>query len=142
MLAYPVGLSPYPFLSLKHGLILIPRLSLLSFRDLSNRFTQPQIPRSSPFSFLSLPFPTNSHRHPTQPTHPLPQPSSVFFPFFSFSREQILKPESQKGLYIGIFWSIFNLGGVVGAAVSFGENSKSKVRSPPSADSFMKNELI
>ncbi|KAF8525090.1 MFS general substrate transporter [Hysterangium stoloniferum] len=37
--------------------------------------------------------------------------------------------ESQKGLYIGIFWSIFNLGGVVGAAVSFGENFRSKTNS-------------
>lgn len=26
------------------------------------------------------------------------------------------------GKFIGIFWSIFNLGGVVGAAVSFGQN--------------------
>ncbi|KAI1790501.1 MFS general substrate transporter [Ganoderma leucocontextum] len=30
--------------------------------------------------------------------------------------------EDQKGMFIGIFWSIFNLGGVVGAAVSFGNN--------------------
>ncbi|EGN94050.1 hypothetical protein SERLA73DRAFT_188606 [Serpula lacrymans var. lacrymans S7.3] len=30
--------------------------------------------------------------------------------------------ENQKGKFIGIFWSIFNLGGVVGAAVSFGQN--------------------
>ncbi|EIM91984.1 MFS general substrate transporter [Stereum hirsutum FP-91666 SS1] len=30
--------------------------------------------------------------------------------------------ESQKGLFIAIFWSIFNLGGVVGAAVAFGDN--------------------
>ncbi|EJF58842.1 MFS general substrate transporter [Dichomitus squalens] len=30
--------------------------------------------------------------------------------------------EDQKGKFIGIFWSIFNLGGVVGAAVSFGNN--------------------
>lgn len=30
--------------------------------------------------------------------------------------------ESQKGMYIGIFWAIFNLGGVVGAAVVFGQN--------------------
>ncbi|KZV61244.1 MFS general substrate transporter [Peniophora sp. CONT] len=30
--------------------------------------------------------------------------------------------ESQKGRFIGIFWSIFNLGGVVGASVSLGQN--------------------
>ncbi|KAI0641080.1 MFS general substrate transporter [Trametes meyenii] len=30
--------------------------------------------------------------------------------------------EDQKGKFIGIFWSIFNLGGVVGAAVSLGNN--------------------
>lgn len=35
--------------------------------------------------------------------------------------------EIQKGRFIGIFWSIFNLGGVVGAAVSFGLNFKSEV---------------
>lgn len=35
--------------------------------------------------------------------------------------------ENQKGLFIGIFWSIFNLGGVVGAAVSLGQNFHSEV---------------
>ena len=35
--------------------------------------------------------------------------------------------EDQKGLFIGIFWSIFNLGGVVGAAVSLGQNFHSQV---------------
>ena len=35
--------------------------------------------------------------------------------------------ESKKGLYIGIFWAIFNLGGVVGASVSLGENFHSQV---------------
>ncbi|THH04791.1 hypothetical protein EW145_g5258 [Phellinidium pouzarii] len=30
--------------------------------------------------------------------------------------------ESQKGMFIGIFWGIFNLGGVVGASVSLGQN--------------------
>ncbi|KAF8845640.1 MFS general substrate transporter [Paxillus ammoniavirescens] len=30
--------------------------------------------------------------------------------------------ESQKGLFIGIFWAIFNLGAVVGGAVAFGNN--------------------
>lgn len=38
--------------------------------------------------------------------------------------------ENQKGKYIGIFWSIFNLGGVVGAAVSLGQNFHSQVRIP------------
>lgn len=33
--------------------------------------------------------------------------------------------EAQKGLYIGIFWAIFNLGGVVGSAVAFAENFRS-----------------
>jgi len=36
--------------------------------------------------------------------------------------------EDQKGKFIGIFWSIFNLGGVVGAAVSLGRNFHSEVR--------------
>jgi len=34
--------------------------------------------------------------------------------------------EDQKGKSIGIFWSIFNLGGVVGAAVSLGRNFHSE----------------
>ncbi|KAH7907552.1 MFS general substrate transporter [Hygrophoropsis aurantiaca] len=34
--------------------------------------------------------------------------------------------EAQKGLYIGIFWAIFNLGGVVGSAVAFGANFHSE----------------
>ncbi|KAI0317919.1 MFS general substrate transporter [Amylostereum chailletii] len=34
--------------------------------------------------------------------------------------------ESQKGRFIGIFWAIFNLGGVVGASVSFGRNFHSR----------------
>ena len=36
--------------------------------------------------------------------------------------------ESQKGHFIGIFWTIFNLGGVVGASVSLGQNFHSEVR--------------
>lgn len=36
--------------------------------------------------------------------------------------------ESQKGLFIGIFWGIFNLGAVVGASVSLGQNFHSTVR--------------
>jgi hypothetical protein len=35
--------------------------------------------------------------------------------------------EGQKGRYISVFWAIFNLGGVVGAAVSLGQNIHSKV---------------
>lgn len=34
--------------------------------------------------------------------------------------------EAEKGKYIGVFWAIFNLGGVVGAAVSLGQNFKSE----------------
>lgn len=34
--------------------------------------------------------------------------------------------EDQKGTFIGIFWSIFNLGGVVGASVSLGQNFHSE----------------
>jgi Ion channel regulatory protein UNC-93 len=30
--------------------------------------------------------------------------------------------EKQKGLYIGIFWAIFNLGGVIGSAIPIGQN--------------------
>jgi MFS family permease len=37
--------------------------------------------------------------------------------------------ESQKGRFISIFWSIFNLGGVMGAAVSLGLNFKSTANS-------------
>ncbi|KAI0075901.1 MFS general substrate transporter [Panus rudis PR-1116 ss-1] len=37
--------------------------------------------------------------------------------------------ESQKGKFIAIFWSVFNLGGVVGASVSLAENFHSKVLS-------------
>ncbi|KAK0203763.1 MFS general substrate transporter [Desarmillaria ectypa] len=33
--------------------------------------------------------------------------------------------EAQKGKFIGIFWSIFNLGGVVGASIAAGRNWKS-----------------
>ena len=36
--------------------------------------------------------------------------------------------ESEKGKYIGVFWAIFNLGGVVGASVSLGQNFHSTVR--------------
>ncbi|KIP02465.1 hypothetical protein PHLGIDRAFT_79071 [Phlebiopsis gigantea 11061_1 CR5-6] len=35
--------------------------------------------------------------------------------------------ESQKGKFIAIFWSIFNLGGVVGSSVSLGQNFHSVV---------------
>ncbi|KAI0757538.1 MFS general substrate transporter [Daedaleopsis nitida] len=37
--------------------------------------------------------------------------------------------ENQKGMFIAIFWSIFNLGGVVGSAVSFGNNFDNTVLS-------------
>jgi len=37
--------------------------------------------------------------------------------------------ESQKGVFIGIFWGIFNLGAVVGASVSLGENIQNKANS-------------
>ena len=36
--------------------------------------------------------------------------------------------EDQKGKFIGIFWSIFNIGAVVGASVSLGQNFHSTVR--------------
>lgn len=35
--------------------------------------------------------------------------------------------EEQKGKFIGIFWGIFNLGAVVGASVSLGQNFGSTV---------------
>ena len=35
--------------------------------------------------------------------------------------------ENNKGKFIAIFWSIFNMGGVVGAAVSLGQNYDSSV---------------
>ena len=35
--------------------------------------------------------------------------------------------EAQKGLFISIFWAIFNLGAVVGSVVSFGQNFRSTV---------------
>ncbi|KAF5313027.1 hypothetical protein D9619_003575 [Psilocybe cf. subviscida] len=37
--------------------------------------------------------------------------------------------ESQKGTFIGIFWAIFNLGAVVGSAVSLGQNFHSTANS-------------
>jgi hypothetical protein len=37
--------------------------------------------------------------------------------------------EAQKGRFIGIFWGIFNLGAVVGASVSLGQNIHSKSNS-------------
>ncbi|KAF8639394.1 hypothetical protein AX17_001519 [Amanita inopinata Kibby_2008] len=37
--------------------------------------------------------------------------------------------ESQKGKFIGVFWSIFNMGAVVGACVSLGQNFHSKANS-------------
>lgn len=37
--------------------------------------------------------------------------------------------EAQKGQFIGVFWAIFNLGAVVGASVSLGQNFDSKVMS-------------
>jgi hypothetical protein len=36
--------------------------------------------------------------------------------------------EGQKGVFVGVFWAIFNLGGVVGSSVALGENIRSKVR--------------
>lgn len=35
--------------------------------------------------------------------------------------------EVQKGLFIGIFWAIFNLGAVIGSAVAFGINFNNQV---------------
>jgi MFS family permease len=51
--------------------------------------------------------------------------------------------ESQKGIFIGIFWGIFNLGAVVGASVSLGQNFHSTV-SMQSTCRFFKliNELL
>lgn len=45
--------------------------------------------------------------------------------------------EAQKGLYIGIFWAIFNLGGVVGSAVALGQNFHSVTNSGRSQTSFV-----
>ena len=45
--------------------------------------------------------------------------------------------ESEKGRFVGIFWSIFNLGAVVGAAVSLGQNFHSTVRPLPHMKSDM-----
>lgn len=35
--------------------------------------------------------------------------------------------EGQKGIFVGIFWAIFNLGGVVGSSVALGQNIHSTV---------------
>jgi hypothetical protein len=35
--------------------------------------------------------------------------------------------EGQKGRFVAIFWTIFNLGGVVGAGVTLAQNFHSKV---------------
>lgn len=37
--------------------------------------------------------------------------------------------EAQKGVFIGIFWAIFNLGAVIGSVVAFGLNFNNQVRS-------------
>ncbi|KAJ3565631.1 hypothetical protein NP233_g7506 [Leucocoprinus birnbaumii] len=49
--------------------------------------------------------------------------------------------ESQKGLFIGIFWAIFNLGAVVGASVSLGKNFDSKA-SPHSHVNFLQHAQL
>jgi Ion channel regulatory protein UNC-93 len=36
--------------------------------------------------------------------------------------------EGQKGVFVGVFWAIFNLGGVVGSSVALGQNIDSKER--------------
>jgi sugar phosphate permease len=36
--------------------------------------------------------------------------------------------ESQKGLFISIFWSMYNMGGVIGAIMPLGANFHSAVR--------------
>lgn len=41
--------------------------------------------------------------------------------------------ESQKGMFIGIFWLIFNMGAVVGASVSLGQNFYSEANSVSNA---------
>jgi hypothetical protein len=50
-----------------------------------------------------------------------------------YSMEQPLtrldRTEAQKGRFIGIFWTIFNLGGVIGSAVAFGTNYHSTANS-------------
>lgn len=50
--------------------------------------------------------------------------------------------ESQKGLFIGVFWAIFNLGAVVGASVSLGENFDSKVSVGPMSNTSNVLSLI
>jgi hypothetical protein len=35
--------------------------------------------------------------------------------------------EAQKGMFISIFWTIFNLGGVMGSSVAFGTSFKNTV---------------
>lgn len=37
--------------------------------------------------------------------------------------------EGQKGVFVGVFWAIFNLGGVVGSSVALGQNIDSKANS-------------
>lgn len=37
--------------------------------------------------------------------------------------------EAQKGIFIGIFWAVFNLGAVIGSAVALGLNFNNQVRS-------------
>ena len=44
--------------------------------------------------------------------------------------------ESEKGVFIGIFWAIFNLGAVVGASVAFGQNFHSTVTLQHSVPDF------
>ena len=44
--------------------------------------------------------------------------------------------ENNKGKFIAIFWSIFNMGGVVGASVSLGQNYDSHVSGSPDSWCF------
>jgi hypothetical protein len=58
--------------------------------------------------------------YPTGPSDVTPEVLS------NFANDLVCMIESQKGMFIAIFWGIFNLGGVVGAAVAVGQNFHSK----------------
>lgn len=91
-----------------------------------------------PPSLLSFLHPTNPHPHSTINIHPTASPFviaagcilGVCAGLLWTAQGSLMlgyPTENEKGRFIAIFWSIFNLGGVVGASVSLGQNFHSEV---------------
>lgn len=93
---------------------------------------------SFPPSLLSFLHPTNPHPHSTINIHPSASGFviaagcilGVCAGLLWTAQGSLMlgyPTENEKGRFIAIFWSIFNLGGVVGASVSLGQNFHSEV---------------